>query len=129
MLGPNVLENVLSRTFSLNGLAFQYSKHFTILATFTHSYTQSYTDGGSCHARCKLQFQEQFGVQYLAQGHWMRVKCCCMALPFDFLFSTCCVYSLNLLTWTKGSFVMFSMHPLYFILSLTLFLLPTVLLV
>ena len=29
----------------------------------------SYTDGGGCHARCRPAHQEQFGVQYLAQGH------------------------------------------------------------
>ena len=32
--------------------------------------THSYTDGRGCHARCLPAHQEQFGVQYLAQGHF-----------------------------------------------------------
>ena len=34
------------------------------------TYSKSYTDGGSCHTRCRPAHQEQFGVQYLAQGHF-----------------------------------------------------------
>ena len=28
-----------------------------------------HTDGGGCRARCRPAHQEQFGVQYLAQGN------------------------------------------------------------
>ena len=33
-------------------------------------FINTYTDGGGCHARCQPARQEQFGVQYLAQGHF-----------------------------------------------------------
>ena len=38
------------------------------LQLFRHK--NSYTDGGGCHARCQPAHQEQFGVQYLAEGHF-----------------------------------------------------------
>ena len=65
MLCPTVLENVLSRMFSLNGLAFQYSKHFTVLVTFTHLHTHSYTDGRSCYERCQLHIKRNLGFSIL----------------------------------------------------------------
>ena len=34
------------------------------------TYSNSYTDGGGFHTRCRPAHQEQFGVQYLAQGHF-----------------------------------------------------------
>ena len=43
-----------------------HSKCFTTLATFSHSHI----DGGGCHARQPTAHREQFGVQYLAQGHF-----------------------------------------------------------
>ena len=36
----------------------------------TYKYIHSYTDGGGCYARCRPAHLEQFGVQYLAQGHF-----------------------------------------------------------
>ena len=39
-------------------------------ATYSNSYIHSYTDGGGCDAKCRPAHQEQFGVQYLAQGHF-----------------------------------------------------------
>ena len=45
--------------------------HFGHLAdAFVQSDWRSYTDGGGCHARCQPARQEQFGVQYPAQGHF-----------------------------------------------------------
>ena len=37
---------------------------------YSNSYVHSYTDGGGCHARCRPAHPKQFGVQYLAQGHF-----------------------------------------------------------
>ena len=39
-------------------------------ATYSNSYIHSYTDGGGCHARCRPTHKEQFGVWYLAHGHF-----------------------------------------------------------
>ena len=52
---------------------FIYSSTFTLLSkmTYSNSYTHSCTDGG-CHERCRPADQEQFGVQYLAQGRFRR---------------------------------------------------------
>ena len=33
-------------------------------------FSHSYTDGSGCHARCWPAHLEEFGVQYLAQGHF-----------------------------------------------------------
>ena len=41
-----------------------------IKSTYSNSYIHSHTDGGGCHARCRPAHWEQFGVQYLAQGHF-----------------------------------------------------------
>ena len=38
--------------------------------TYSISYIHSCIDGGGCHARCWPAHQEQFWVQYLAQGHF-----------------------------------------------------------
>ena len=44
----------------------------TLLSKVTdgYSYIHSYTDGGGWHASCWPAHQEQFGVQYFAQGHF-----------------------------------------------------------
>ena len=49
-----------------------YGIQWTLLSkeTCSNSYIHSYTDGGGCHARCRPAHQEQFGVQYLAHGHF-----------------------------------------------------------
>ena len=39
-----------------------------IYQTYSNSYIHSHTDGGGCHAQ--PAHQGQFGVQYLAQGHF-----------------------------------------------------------
>ena len=52
---------------SLQRNPFIFSRHFCPKRpTVIHAYT----DGGGCHARCRPAHQEQFGVQYLAQGHF-----------------------------------------------------------
>ena len=38
--------------------------------TDLHFFIRSYTDGVGCHARCRPANPEQFGAQYLAQGHF-----------------------------------------------------------
>ena len=48
-------------------------------------YTHSYTDGGGCHARCRPAHQEQFGVQYLAQGQLVKPRK--WRKPADLLFN------------------------------------------
>ena len=40
------------------------------LLSNTTAYRHSYIDGDGCHARFRPAHQEQFGVQYLAQGHF-----------------------------------------------------------
>ena len=39
-------------------------------ATYSNSYIDSYTDACDWYARCQPARQEQFGVQYLARGHF-----------------------------------------------------------
>ena len=41
---------------------------------FIHSVNHSHTDGGGYHARCQPAHREQFGVQFLAQGHVGEVR-------------------------------------------------------
>ena len=46
-----------------------FSRRFCPKRLAVNSYIHSFTDGGGSHARCWPENQEQFGVQYQAQGH------------------------------------------------------------
>ena len=54
----------------VNGLAFQWCFSSLLIARSALQHlSHSHTDGRGCHARRQPAHQEQFGVQYLAQGH------------------------------------------------------------
>lgn len=69
-----LLNEIVSETISvscqyLNAvvMSYWYNHNYHFLTHFSHIHL--YADGGGGHVRCQPAHEEQFGVQYYAQGH------------------------------------------------------------